>query len=136
MASVGKTSGSTGANMTDGSAEAGTEVRRAIASMAVEVGPELTANVLGLDPIVVRRLAKNTSSRHQTPRIDNSGGSTRAMRNAYPPRVLPAELAIVAWADPVIEALGHGPDRPTSRITRSKWIFEVSECLVLEGGRG
>lgn len=43
-------------------AEAGTEVRGAIASMAVEVGPELTANVLGLDPIVVRRLAKKGSA--------------------------------------------------------------------------
>ena len=43
-------------------AEAGTEVRRAIAGMAVEVGPELTANVLGLDPIVVRRLAKKAST--------------------------------------------------------------------------
>ena len=43
-------------------AEAGTEVRRAIAIMAVEVGSELTANVLGLDPVVVRRLAKKASA--------------------------------------------------------------------------
>ena len=34
------------------------------------------------------------------------------MRNAYPPRALPAELAIVAWPDPVIEGFGHGPDAP------------------------
>lgn len=35
-----------------------------------------------------------------------------AVRNVYPPRALPAELAIVAWPDPVIEAFGHGPDAP------------------------
>ena len=34
------------------------------------------------------------------------------MRNAYPLRALPAELAIVAWSDPIIDALGHGPDAP------------------------
>jgi hypothetical protein len=42
--------------------EAGIEVRRAIAAMALEVGPELTASVLGLDPRVVRRLARNESA--------------------------------------------------------------------------
>ena len=42
--------------------EAGIEVRRTIAAMALEVGPELTANVLGLDPRVVRRLARNASA--------------------------------------------------------------------------
>jgi hypothetical protein len=42
--------------------EAGIEVRRAIATMALEVGPELTASVLGLDPRVVRRLARNGSA--------------------------------------------------------------------------
>ena len=34
------------------------------------------------------------------------------MRNVYPPRALPPELAIVAFPDPVIERLGHGPDSP------------------------
>jgi hypothetical protein len=42
--------------------EAGIEVRRAIAKMALEVGPELTASVLELDPRVVRRLARNESA--------------------------------------------------------------------------
>jgi hypothetical protein len=42
--------------------EAGIEVRRAIATMALEVGPELTASVLGLDGRVVRRLARNESA--------------------------------------------------------------------------
>jgi hypothetical protein len=42
--------------------EAGIEVRRAIAAMALEIGPELTASVLGLDPRVVRRLARNESA--------------------------------------------------------------------------
>jgi hypothetical protein len=49
-------------------AEAGTDVRQAIASMAVEVGPELTAHVLGLDPIVVRRLARNSSADSSPPK--------------------------------------------------------------------
>jgi hypothetical protein len=34
------------------------------------------------------------------------------MRNIYSPRALPPELAIVAFPDPVIEQLGHGPDSP------------------------
>jgi hypothetical protein len=42
--------------------EAAIEVRRAIATMALEIGPELTASVLGLDPHVVRRLARNESA--------------------------------------------------------------------------
>jgi hypothetical protein len=42
--------------------EAGIEVHRAIATMALEVGPELTASVLGLDPRVARRLARNESA--------------------------------------------------------------------------
>jgi hypothetical protein len=42
--------------------ESAIEVRRAIATMALEVGPELTASVLGLDPRVVRRLARNESA--------------------------------------------------------------------------
>ena len=53
--------------------EAGIEVRRAIATMALEIGPELTSSVLGLDSRVVRRLARNESAHSHQQSADAKG---------------------------------------------------------------
>jgi hypothetical protein len=62
-------------------------------------------------------------------------GETVAM-TAFQPAVLPAELTVIAYPDPTVEALGYGPDHPYIEGTRSKGIFELSECSVVGGGSG
>ena len=46
----------------------------------------------------------------------------------------PPTLVVVPWPDPVVEAHGHRPGSPYIHATRSKWIFELSECCVPTGG--
>jgi hypothetical protein len=45
----------------------------------------------------------------------------------------PPALTIVPFPDPVVERLGHRPGSPYIELTRSKRIFELSECS-LSGG--
>jgi hypothetical protein len=62
-------------------------------------------------------------------------GETVAM-TAFQPAVLPAELTVIAYPDATVEAHGYGPDHPYIEGTRSKGIFELSECSVVGGGSG
>ena len=48
----------------------------------------------------------------------------------------PATLTVIRYPDPATEAHGYGPEHAYPELTRSKWIFEVSEYCRLGGGLG
>jgi hypothetical protein len=50
------------------------------------------------------------------------------------PTGTPTSLTVVAWPDRIAEARGHKPGSPYVETTRSKQIFELSECSSPVGG--
>jgi hypothetical protein len=49
---------------------------------------------------------------------------------------LPERLVVRGWPDPVAERLGFPANSVYTEATRSKWIFELSECSPGMGGFG
>jgi hypothetical protein len=46
----------------------------------------------------------------------------------------PPTLNVVPWPNPMVDAHGHRPGSPYVEATRSKQIFELSECSSPVGG--
>ena len=45
----------------------------------------------------------------------------------------PDRMQVIALHNPAVEANGHRPGSPYIEQTRSKWIFELSECSMPVG---
>jgi hypothetical protein len=55
---------------------------------------------------------------------------------AFQPAPTPDHITVIAYRDEVVERLGFGPGHHYIEATRSKGIFELSECSVVGGGSG